>query len=376
MKKIIHIITGLNNGGAEGVLYRLCQYDKKNEHIVISLSDKGKYGSLLEKNNIKVHCLNMQRNRISLVSLWWLFTFLRQQKPNIVQTWMYHADLIGGVFAKLAGIKSVFWNVRHSTLEPGKSKRSTIWISKACTYISSWVPNKIVYCAYESKVVHETLGYTPSKAEIIGNGYDLSHFNVDITARTSFRSEVGVTNEDILVGMIGRFDPQKDHANILRALSLVKKTGYTFKLVLIGQGMDSHNQSLLNLIRENQLKEHVTLLSQREDIPTVMNGIDLHVLSSSFGEAFPNVLAEAMACGTPCITTNVGDAALIVDRTGWAVPPKQHQALANSIIEAINEKETNEQAWLQRKKDCRRRIVANFSIEKMVSRYHQVWFNK
>jgi Glycosyltransferase len=123
------------------------------------------------------------------------------------------------------------------------------------------------------------------------------------------------------------------------------------------------------------LEDNISLLGQRTDIATIMNSLDVHILSSSFGEGFPNVVAEAMACGTPCITTDVGDAAIIVGDTGWVVPPKDSQALANAMLEAMEEKQNNPQAWKARKQACRERIVNNFSIEKMVDSYHQVWFN-
>jgi glycosyltransferase involved in cell wall biosynthesis len=106
-----------------------------------------------------------------------------------------------------------------------------------------------------------------------------------------------------------------------------------------------------------------------------MYALDIHILSSR-SEGFPNVLAEAMACGTPCVTTDVGDAAMIVGDTGWVVPPKNPQVLANAILEAINEKQNNPLMWEVREQACRDRIVDNFSIEKMVAGYHQVWFKK
>lgn len=372
MIKIFHIITGLNNGGAEGVLYRLCKYDTKHKHVVISMMDEGKYGSMLKDAGIEVYCLNMKPGRVSLSGLWQLFKLLRMHKPDVVQTWMYHADLIGGVIARLAGVKHVFWNVRHTTLEPGQSKRSTIWVAKACAFVSGWIPKKIIYCAHEAKTVHEALGYKQGKAEIIGNGYDLAQFSIDAEWRIAFRTELKLAHDDTLIGMVGRFDAQKDHANLVRALGLVRKAGYNFKVALIGKDLDANNQPLLNHIGVNQLTENVILLGQRNDIPAVMNGLDLHVLSSS-SEGFPNVLAEAMACGTSCVTTDVGDAALIVGDVGWVVPPKDSQALAKAIMQALEEKQYNHQAWLERKDVCRNRIVENFSIEKMIVAYHRIW---
>ena len=372
MRLILHLITGLNNGGAEGVLYRLCKYDVKNKHIVVSMMDEGKYGPLMKEAGIEVYYLYMRQGRVSLSGLWRLLKLLRKYKPDVVQTWMYHADLIGGVIAKVAGVKHVFWNVRQSTLELGKSKRSTILVVKLSSLISSWIPKKIIYCAQEAKSVHEALGYKRAKAEIISNGYDLTQFSIDSGACIAFRSEIGLRVNENVIGMVGRYDPYKDHVNLVSALGLVKKAGYGFRFVLVGKGLDTNNQVLVNHIRDNQLIENVVLLGQRTDITAVMNGLDLHVLSS-LSEGFPNVLAEAMACGTPCVTTDVGDAALIVGETGWVVPPKDSQVLAKAIMQALDEKQSNNQAWLKRKQACRVRIVENFSIDKMIIAYHRVW---
>ena len=136
--------------------------------------------------------------------------------------------------------------------------------------------------------------------------------------------------------------------------------------------MAANNQELCRLIESQGVKDNVLLLGERPDIPSVMNALDIHVLSSSFGEAFPNVLAEAMACGTPCVTTDVGDAAVIVGDTGWIVPTSNSELLANAISEAVAEMQDSEK-WAVRRSMCRDRVVLNFSIERMVDNYHNVW---
>lgn len=374
MKTILHIISGLNNGGAEGVLYRLCKYDKKYQHIVVSMMDEGKYGPLLREAGVVMYCLNMPQGRVTFSGLWHLFKFIRQHKPDVVQTWMYHADLIGGVVARLAGVRNVFWNIRHTTLEPGKSKKSTILIAKLCAYLSSFIPKGIVFCAQEAVRVHSELGYKASKMTVIGNGYDLAIFNPNDDLSLRFKTELNIKTNTALLGMVGRFNPQKDHFGLLTALSIIKDRPSHFKVALIGRDLNSSNSGLNDQIKNLGLEENLLLLDQRIDVPAVMNGLDIHVLSSS-SEGFPNVLAEAMACGTPCVTTDVGDAALIVGDTGWVVQPKDPQVLANAMLEAMEEQQNNPQAWQVRKQACRERIVNNFSIEKMIEGYHQVWFD-
>jgi glycosyltransferase involved in cell wall biosynthesis len=372
--KIMHIITGLGDGGAEAALYRLCKFDSANKHIVVSLMDEGKYGPLLKELGFEVYCLNMPSGQIRFSALIEIFKLVRQENPKVVQTWMYHADLIGGVLARFSGVRNVFWGLHNTTLEKGKSKRSTIFICKFNAILSRWVPKKIIYCAEKSRQVHEQLGFKKSIGVVVPNGYDLDAFAPSLEFRIRFRREVNIDQNVFLIGHVGRFDPQKDHKNLILALGILKQKNKLFYSILVGTGVNNENYILNNLIDKNDLVNTVKLLGQRNDIPVVMNGLDIHVLSSS-AEAFPNVLAEAMACGTPCVTTNVGDAALIVSDTGWVVPPKNPQALADAILQAIEEKQNNPQAWLERKQACRNHIFENFSIAKIVKNYHRVWFS-
>ena len=371
--KILNIITGLNNGGAEAVLYRLCVHDSNYKHIVISLMNEGKYGSLLKDAGVVVHSLNMPAGRVTLSGLYKLFKLIRKLKPNVVQTWMFHSDLIGGIIARLAGIKNVFWNIRSTALKPETSTYSTIMIRKLCAKLSKMIPKRIVCNAKKAVEVHGSIGFETSKMTVIANGYDLSKLCVIPNSQAQLKKELG----DVfpLIGMVARFDPLKEHFDLLDAFSIVKKKGVPHKLVLVGNEINTSNIALIGKIELLGLKDEVVLLDQRTDITTILNSLDLHILSSS-SEGFPNVLAEAMACSTPCVTTDVGDAAFIVGDAGWVVPPKNPQLLADAILIALNEKKADPIKWVRRKVDCRKRIIDNFSIETMVKKYHEVWSRK
>ena len=371
--KVIHVIAGLNDGGAEAVLYRLCVQDKSHTHVVISLMDEGKYGPLLEKIGITVICLSMPRGKVTLSGLIKLWQLLRQIKPDALQTWMFHADLIGGVIGRLAGIKNITWGIHSSNLEPNKTKRSTILVASVCAKLSRWVPRNIIYCAARSREVYERLGYCPKKGKIIPNGYNISEFRPDRNLVDEVVVELGLNTAIPIIGMVARFDPQKDHKNLICALGILKKRGTNFTCLLIGSGLDKKNERLLGWIKENNASKEVYLLGKRNDVPAIMNVIDLHVLSSSFGEAFPNVICEAMASGTPCVATDVGDSKVIIASTGWVAPPNNAALLAECIALALDEKETEEAAWNNRRNASRKRIVDNFSIETMVNSYQGVW---
>ena len=370
--RIVHIITGLGEGGAEAVLYRLCTHDQVNHHHVVSLSGAGKYGPMLVSRGVSVTTLNMSAGLPSPLAFLRLIRLLRQKNSDIVQTWMYHGDLLGGLAARAAGIRALVWGIRHTTLEPGKSKKITIWIVRLLAKLSWWLPSLIAVCAKEAMDVHEALGYDRHKMRFVPNGYDLDDFRPRLAPENELKDIVVADPTPALIGMVGRFNPQKDHANLLDALTIVRDSGLTFQCLLVGTGLHSSNEQLVEWIDQRGLADYVQLIGQRGDIPNIMNVLDLHVLSSAYGEAFPNVVAEAMACGTPCVVTDVGAAAYIVGDTGWVVPPRNANALAEAIESAlcsISDLAVRDKLASQ----VRQRVEENFSIARMVSSYHTVW---
>ncbi|WP_198334965.1 glycosyltransferase family 4 protein [Psychrobacter namhaensis] len=369
--KIVHIITGLNNGGAEGVLYRLVTHDQANEHIVISMMDAGKYGPLLLEKGLDLYCLNMSAGKISPKSILKLYKLIKITNPDVVQTWMYHADFIGGLAAKAAGVKKIFWNLRHSNFDSNHTKSSTIKIAKLNAKLSTIIPKKIISCAQGAVKAHADLGYDEKKIVVIGNGYDLSTFKIDDDSRDLIRNELNLGQKPV-IGMVGRYDPQKDHKGLIQALKVVKEKGYAFDLVLIGRDLNDKNEILLEQIKKASLYNETYLLGQRNDIPSIMNALDIHVLSSSYGEGFPNVIAEAMACGTPCIATDVGDSRVIVSDYGTIVEPDSTEKLSLAIMENLDLM-NNSQRWRKLRLEGSEHIKGNFSIESMVMKYHDIW---
>ena len=372
--KALHVITGLNDGGAEAVLYRLTTSKSSTfEHTVISLMDEGKYGALLVEAGVNVYCLNILNSKLSIFRVFKIFSLIKTLKPDVVQTWMFHGDLFGGVFSRLAGVKNIVWGFHHTTLVKGESKKSTILIAKINAFLSKFIPKKVIYCAEKSREVQESIGFSVNKGVVVSNGYDVSQYVCNKKLGIDFRNELTLS-DSFLIGHVGRYDPQKDHKNLLLGLeAFSNKFSGAFNAILVGTRLDRNNPELISLVDTLGLNDNVQLVGRRNDIPAVMNALDIFVLSSSFGEAFPNVLNEAMACGTPCITTDVGDAALIVGDTGWVVSPKKPQSLADAILDARNEKYNSPEKWALRKQACRQRIVDSFSLDKMVSGYESVW---
>lgn len=369
---VMHIISNLYDGGAEGALYRLCLNTPNYKHVVVCMMDEGKYGPMLVAAGVSLHCLGMPQGKPTWQGVVHFWRLLRSIQPGVVQTWMYHADLLGGVMARLSGVKKIFWGIRHGNLTPGTVKSNTIRVAKLCARLSPWVPTRIISCSQQAMEAHTAIGYNAKRMTVIPNGYELSRYAPDASARARLRHEWKIGEDTFLIGMVARFDPQKDHANLLAALQQLKQKGRSFHCVLVGTGIDAENAQLKSFLQQFGVEDVVGLLGRRNDVPSVMNALDVHVLSS-LGEAFPNVLAEAMACGTPCVTTDVGDAAYIVRETGWVVPSQNSTALAGGLQQAMQAWETAKDLWVSRQNSSRNRIVENFSIERMTAAYAAVW---
>ena len=371
--KILHVISGLNDGGAEGVLFRLVTTDSELEHIVISMGSNGKYGPIMKSKGVKVFTLDMNQKKFIIFDLFRLFGLIRRIKPNILQTWMPHADLIAGILGKISGVEKIFWGIRHSNLDIEKANKKTVKIVRINSWLSSYIPDGIISNAKSASIAHALNGFSMKKMIVIPNGFDVSKLAINNNVRSCFRQSLGVDDDTFLIGMVARYDPQKDHENLLRSLQYLARKNCKFKCVLVGTGMVEENSHIWKLIHDLGLQDFVILLGQHSEISLVMNGIDLHVLSSSYGEAFPNVVAEAMACGTPCVVTNVGDAKDIVQDTGWCVDPEHPRALSDAIWSAYNEWGSYE--WSRRILSARGRIEKSFSMESMVDSFHRAWRN-
>ncbi|MBO1017395.1 glycosyltransferase [Achromobacter sp. SD115] len=371
--RVLHIITGLGQGGAESVLFRLATYPEADvEHVVVSLTDEGIYGERLRAAGIAVHTLGMKRGRVSLGGFLALRALIAATRPDAVQTWMYHADLIGGLAARLAGVRAIAWGIRNSGEHLERSSRSARMVLRACALLSGRIPKAIVCAAQKSAQRHADKGYARERMVVIANGYDLSRYAPDGEARVRMRAQWGLPQDVPAIGCVARWDPLKDHANLLRAVAALVRDGRDagLRCVLIGRGMDPANAELAALIDRLGLRDRLVLAGPSDDVPAAMNGLDLHVLSSC-AEGFPNVVAEAMACGVYCVVTDVGDAAYIVGDAGVVVPPEQSEALARGIETAL--REVASRGRERAGEAGRARVLENFDLARMVQSYIAVW---
>ncbi|TAL85167.1 MAG: glycosyltransferase [Candidimonas sp.] len=369
--QVVHIISGLGLGGAETVLHRLVTASSQaSRSIVISLGDDGVFGPRLRAAGIDVYCLNMRPGRLSPAGVWRLYRLLRQIRPDVVQTWMYHADLLGGVAARLAGIGAVSWGIRNSGANLRQGSRSARALAWVCARLSGLVPGVIVSCAQDASLRHQEWGYRADRMLVIPNGYDLSRWRVRPQARIALRTSWGLAEDTPLIGSVARWNPLKDHANLLRAFALSLAAYRDLRCVLVGLGMDDANAELAALMASLNVRDKVILLGPRDDVPDIMSAIDVHVLSSC-AEGFPNVVAEAMAAGALCVVTDVGDAASIVADEGWIAPARNPAALSEAMNRAVAVLGSSEASG--RTHRGRERVRREYSLDNMVAAYQTVW---
>ncbi len=370
--RIVFVTTTLSTGGAELMLLKLLQHLDRSqfEPYVVSLKTHGEVGPRLEALNIPVLALNLHPGFPNPLKLLKLALFLRKTKPALVQTWMYHADLLGGLAARLAGCPKVVWSIRNSNLDPHLTKRTTRWVVKACAFLSGWVPSAVLSCSLRARDLHAAAGYRSQKFIVIPNGFDLDKFKPNEAARQNVRAELNLPPDTRLVGLIARHDPQKNHLGFIEAAAQIGRVLPQVNFLLAGDGVDRQNQDLIAAIQREGLAKRVHLLGRRDDIPRIMASLDVLALSSSFGEAFPNVLGEAMACAVPCVTTDVGDSAEIVGPTGRVVAAGDTQGLASQIVDLLR-MTPRENADLGQ--EARDRILTRFEIGNVTRRYEMFY---
>jgi glycosyltransferase involved in cell wall biosynthesis len=371
-KKIFHVITGLQTGGAEMMLFKLLSNFVERKEVkseVVSLMSDGPVGKRIRSLGVPVTTLDMPRGRVTLNGLKKLYFILKKEDPDIVQTWMYHANLIGGLVACISGVERILWNIRSSTLDVNRDKRTTVWVAKLGALLSSCIPDRIVTCASEARSVHADLGYTYSNMTVVPNGFDSQEYRPDEEKGRSIRNEIAQP-ESLLVGMVARFHPQKDHKTFFKAAARVRDEIENVHFVLCGDRVTPKNDKLMYWVNRNGLQDSVSLLGRRDDVPAVMAALDLFVLSSATGEAFPNVVGEAMSCGVPCVVTDVGDSAEIVDDTGIAVPPEDADRLAGACNQIL---QLSDQDRRDLGAKARKRIQSHYNLQAIADRYLQVY---
>jgi glycosyltransferase involved in cell wall biosynthesis len=368
---VLHVITDLRVGGAEMMLHRLLQTAelKDYSHEVLSLTEVGPVGERLRRLGIATRALGLRRvpDPVRLIRL---ARYVKRMRPALVQTWMYHANLIGGLAAKLTRGVPVVWAIHSSALDPKTTHRTTLFVVALCAWLSRWLPDRIVAVSRTSRDHHVRTGYEARKFIVLPNGFDLQQYRPDSATRREARAELGVDEDQILIGLVARIDPVKDHLGFVRAAALLAKRHPGVRFLFCGDGTTPSNQELAFAIDQAALRDRFLLLGAREDVPRIMNALDIATLCSASGEAFPLVVGEAMACGVPCVVTDLGDCAHLVGDTGKVVPTRDPEALAGAWEELVRLGSLGRQGLGVR---ARTRIETHFSLKRVASDYAAIY---
>ncbi len=368
--QVVHVITGLATGGAERALYNLLQggLNTKFNSIVISLSDKGTMGEKIEALGVSVLTLDMPVGRPTLRSVIKLRQLIKKLQPDLIQGWMYHGNL-AATLAQFFSSKNValVWNIRQSLYHIEDEKKLTQLVIKANRFFSKSA-DALLYNSQVSCQQHEEFGFLAKNGLVIPNGINCQQFCFSVEARQRIRTELAIPLKALVVGHIARFHPMKDHANFLQAVVDIAKKHPNTYFFLSGRGVCQKNTEVTQCI-PSSLQNRFHFLGERADVADLMSGMDI-LCSSSRGEAFPNVLGEAMATCIPCVATDVGDSALIVADCGVVVPPRDKIALAEGIESLLNlPNEEREKLGLK----ARQRIEDNFKLNVIVDKYAELY---
>jgi glycosyltransferase involved in cell wall biosynthesis len=367
--RICHLITDLDTGGAERSLVNLVSAMDRSEfdNEVVTLLKPGPMAQALAQTGIPVTSMGIDRRQPNPAVLLSLVKYLRAKKPMILQTWLYHADLLGTAAAIFARPDYLLWNVRCTEIGKQPSMpRSTRFLPRFLALLSRR-PDAIIINSQQGQRDHDQIGYRPKQWINIPNGVDLERFVPRQSERAELRVRIGLPADATVIGLVARYHPMKDVESFLQAASLFQQRHANAKFVLCGDGLTSANGKLAALIGTLNLGNRVVLLGPRPDIELIYPALDALTLCSIYGEGFPNVLCEAMACDVPCVATDVGDSAEIIGDSRLIVPRQDPQALMR-VWRMLLDKGPHLalEGW-------RSRIAARYSLGRMCAHYESLY---
>ncbi|XJS11009.1 glycosyltransferase [Aerococcaceae bacterium WGS1372] len=364
MINIVHIITGLGSGGAENMLYKVIKYSDKNKykHIVISLTDKGTVGKKIELLDVEVIELNLSLSN-SIQSFSKLRSIVKNQ--DVVNTWLYHADLIGYFVTRFLNDKKLIWNIRHSDLSKKSNQKSILVIAKINAFLSKNI-DVITFNSDKAIDTHTAYGYRNKNMIVVPNGFETEKFQFNPEVRLETREKLKIKKNEKVFITVGRWHLQKDYYTLLKALEKVNKKSTSYKMIMIGTDLDWDNKELREEVYNRNLQENVILLGIKNNINDYLSAADCYI-SSSFGESFSNSIGEAMACQLDLIVTDVGDSKKIVSDTGVVVPPVEPEIMAEEIYKYIEKNE------IFRNDKSRERISIFYDIKNVVKLYENIY---
>jgi glycosyltransferase involved in cell wall biosynthesis len=369
--RILHVTTGLSTGGAEMMLYKFLSATRdKHPQAVLSLKDTGTIGPRIRDLGVPVYALDLNPALPDPSRVFRLRNLVRSFRPDLIQGWMYHGNVVANLAATFADSHPpVVWDVQQSVRRVWDYGIPTGMVILLGAKLSR-KPAKIVYVSRTGARQHAALGYCEEKEIVIPNGVDCETFHPDDQVRQQVRAELGIGPENVLIGLVARYHPMKDHAGFLAAAGHLLKTHPSARLALIGKGVKDQ-PAIEKQVRALGIQDYVLRLGERRDTPRLTVAMDIACSASAWGEALSVALGEAMACGVPCAVTDVGDSAYLVGDTGISVPPSDPKALAAAMARLID-------AGVEHRRkfgvSARQRIEREFSLPAVSQRYEELYW--
>ncbi|WP_114966642.1 glycosyltransferase [Alkalilacustris brevis] len=362
--KTLHLINSTRSGGgAQEMLRKLvCHRPASVEHRVMTLFTPPDTPLTVTPD----HCLGLRGPMGLPAAVRRMRALMRREVPDVIVSWMYHSSLLATIAAPRG--RRLIWNMRHSLEDISVEKPATRLVIRACARLSRW-PDATIYCAEAAVPQHAAIGFHDRRAAVIPNGFDTGFFQpLDAGARRAWHQKLGVPEGAFLVGNAGRFHPMKNHRGLLAAFAAVAAERPDLHLLLAGRGIDPDNTALVSEIQSLGLEARVTLAGLQDDMPGFLGALDLYVSASLWGEGFPNVIGEAMACGTPVLATDVGDSARIVGDAGFVAESATPEAIAAALRWAV---ETADKGWENLRSAARNRVMEAFSLPAVTRQYEE-----
>jgi glycosyltransferase involved in cell wall biosynthesis len=368
--KILHLISGLEHGGSQTMLTELAPYLNRYGIIssVVSMTSGSSLAVHLEMHNIPVIPLNMSRGRPSLIGFGKLLSIIHQYQPDVLQTWMYHADLAGGLAGRLSGVP-VVWGIHHTVGANHMLKPGTWTVVQLNQILSGLLPAQIACCSQSAYDSHLAMGFERTKMTLAINGIDTTRFQPNPGTHRALCTQLGIPVSSVLIGHCGRFHPAKGHSLFIQAAAKLKVLYPQAHFVMCGEEVDWDNPQLADWIAQAELGNRIHLLGLQTQLEQILPGLDL-LVSSSLIEALPLVVCEAMSCQVPCVVTDVGDQAKVVADSGICVKNGSVTELVNGCSCLLNLSQAERD---QLGSQARARVLANFSLKNTAEKYLSIY---
>lgn len=369
--KVLHVISGLTTGGAEMMLAKLAIADKETHQEILCLRNDADsaIARQLADRNIVCHFIGVQQPMQILTKQLEAKKILNSFSPDIIHCWMYHANVMGWLMNILSPGHSLLWNVRHSLhdiAQESKSVRLSITLNK----LLSSKPDCILFNSHKSLDQHLDYGFKPRRYQFMPNGFNEIEFSPSARKKSLARDQLGIEQDRLIFGNVARFHPMKGQTKLLSAAKKYTKLYPNALFVFVGNRMDNNNTQLTQLINQYGLKDNVLLLGEMTDLASLTPMFDVGISCSSWGEGFSNAIGEAMACGIPCIATDVGDSAQIVGDYGLVIEPDNKEQLLQALITITELGDLERQTLGQR---ARQKIVSNYGIQAIANQYRTLY---